>query len=564
MRLLVSIVVLLAAAPSHAADIKAASTIAGVTVFPNGAEITRTAEVSAPAGSSVFVIQDLPANIDTESVRVEGEMTGGVEISSVDASQIFIKKPGVAEIADATERQRLEDEIQALRDERASLDGVIEGANAQKALAQNLAKLPLASSRGQQPSPAPDWNGLFDLIGGRLGEIQKTILASQVKQRAIDLKIKELEERLNREPPEETERTEVRVFIEASSQAAGKMRIRYRSANAGWSPAYDARLATGDKDGQASLALTRRATVTQETGEDWENVTMMLSTARPGGSTAAPDIRPTLVDFRKDYTPTPKAMLRQAPLAAPEADQSRFGASKSFDKETASGAEAMPAPITQAAAVIENSTYQAVFKIPAKVSIKTGSGDKKVLISTEAIKPTVKIISVPKQSTTAFLNANFTYKGEAALLPGEAALYRDNVYVGTGQLPLIASGQEFNLGFGADDAVKVNRISVKREKGETGLLTSSNVDEQHFSITVKNLHAKPVSVMILDQMPYSEDEKIVVEMLPVTTQPVETNHDDKRGVLAWEMDIKPGEEKVIFLSYQITWPLKREVVTVDR
>ncbi|MDZ4791956.1 MAG: mucoidy inhibitor MuiA family protein [Hyphomicrobiales bacterium] len=561
MRLLVSIVVLLATAPSQAADIKAASTIAGVTVFPKGAEITRTAEVSAPAGSSVFVIQDLPANIDTESVRVEGEITGGVEISSVDASQIFIKKPGVAEIADATERKRLEDEIQALRDERASLDGVIEGANAQKALAQNLAKLPLASSRGQQPSLAPDWNGLFDLIGGRLGEIQKTILASQVKQREIDVKIKELEERLNREPPEETERTEVRVFIEAASQAAGKMRIRYRSVNAGWSPAYDARLAT-EKDGQASLALTRRATVTQETGEDWENVAMMLSTARPGGSTAAPDIRPTLVDFRPDIAPAPKAALRQAPQAAPAPDAFRFGADSKFGEESETAD--MPKPITQASAIIENSTYQAVFKIPAKVSIKTGSGDKKVVISTETIKPTVKIISVPKQSTTAFLNANFTYKGEAALLPGEAALYRDNVYVGSGQLPLIASGQEFNLGFGADDAVKVNRISVKREKGETGLLTSSNVDEQHFSITVKNLHAKPAVVMILDQMPYSEDEKIVVEMLPVTTQPVETNHDDKRGVLAWEMDVKPGEEKVIFLSYQITWPLKREVVTVDR
>ncbi len=563
MRLLISIAVLLAAAPSHAADIKAVSSIAGVTVFPNGAEITRTADVSAPAGSSVLIIQDLPANIDTESVRVEGEMTGGVEINSVDANQIFIKKPGMPEIADASERKRLEDEIQALRDERTALDGVIEAANAQKALAQNLAKLPLSASPSQQPAPFPDWNSMFDLIGGRLGETQKLILASQIKQRQIDLKIKELEDRLNREPPEETERTEVRVFIEAAAAASGKMRIRYRSANAGWSPAYDARLATGEKDGQASLALTRRATVSQETGEDWENVALMLSTARPGGSTAAPDIRPSQIDFRPDYVPAPKAIQRSAPSTAPEAN-TIFGADRKPDKEAAAGLSAPRAPITEVAAVIENSTYQAVFRIPANVSIKTGSGDKKVVISTETIKPTVKIISVPKQSTTAFLNANFTYKGEAALLPGETALYRDNVYVGAGQLPLIASGQEFNLGFGADDAVKVNRISVKREKGETGLLTSSNVDEQHFSITVKNLHAKPASIMILDQMPYSEDEKIVVEMLPVTTQPVETNHDDKRGVLAWEMDVKPGEEKVIFLSYQITWPLKRDVVTIDR
>lgn len=551
---------LLLSAPALAQDVKVASAITNVTVFPNGAEIVRTADIAAPAGASTIVIQDLPANIDPGSIRVEGEMTGGVEISSVDANQIFIKKPGVPDVADESERKRLEAEILALRDERAGHDGAIEAANAQKTLAQNLAKLPLSRVEGQQPHAAPDWNGLFDLIGVRLGDLQKIILAAQVKQRHIDKKIAELEERLNREPPEETERTEVRVFLDAASAAKGKLRILYRSENARWLPGYDARLTSVDKDGQPSLAIVRRATVSQETGEDWQNVSLMLSTARPGGSTAAPQLRPVKVEFAPEARPLPApttAMRSTAPQDALEHSDRR--------KEAFAGAAPPePKPVGLAQAAVETSTYQAVFKIAAKVTIKTGAGDKKVGISTEALKPAVKVISAPKISTTAFLNANFTYKGEAALLPGEVALYRDNVYVGMGFLPLVASGQEHNLGFGADDAVKVNRISLKREKGETGLLTSSNVEEEHFSITVKNLHTKPAAVLIIDHMPYSEDEKIVVEMLPVTTPPTEPNYDDKRNVLAWEMDVKPNEEKTISLSYQITWPAKREVVTSER
>ncbi|MDX2265319.1 MAG: mucoidy inhibitor MuiA family protein [Hyphomicrobiales bacterium] len=545
----------LLASPAAAKDVLAPSSILAVTVFPRGAEVVRVADVAAPAGASVIVVQDLPAEIDPDSVQVEGDMTGGVEITSVDASRIFIKKPGLPGLPDATERRRLEAEAQALKDERAALDGAVESAKAQKTLAQNLAKLPVSGPRGGESGAQPDWPVLFDLIGNRLVEAQKALLAAQVRQRGIDEKIKEIEERLNREPPEETERTEVRVFLEAAGEAKGRLRIRYRSENASWRPGYDARLTTGDKP---ALALSRRAHVAQDTGEDWNEVQLMLSTARPGGATAAPSLRPIIVEFERE-APLPKAMMRApAPAGAPPAEGF---AAESADREVAGYSAAR---VAIRPAVIEASTYQAIFKIASKATIKSGVGDKKVLIANETLKPTVKVISAPKENTTAFLNANFIYQGEAALLPGDVSLYRDNVYVGAGALPLIAAGQEHNLGFGPDDSVKVNRISVKREKGETGVLTSSNVDEQHFSITVKNLHAKPVAVMVLDQMPYSEDEKIVVEMLPVTTPPSETNHEDKRGVVVWEMELRPGEERALAFSYQINWPAKREIVTAPR
>jgi uncharacterized protein (TIGR02231 family) len=214
-------------------------------------------------------------------------------------------------------------------------------------------------------------------------------------------------------------------------------------------------------------------------------------------------------------------------------------------------------------AVAESMPYQTSFRIPQRVTIKTGVGQKKVFIAAETPKPSLMVRASPKRDATAYLHAKFTHEGIAPLLPGEVSLYRDGVFTGRGQLPLIAQGEEKELGFGQDDAVKVARIELKRAKGESGIIAASSTDEQHYKITVKNYHDWAMPVTIVDQMPVSEEEKIVVELLPMTTEPSERNYNDKLGLLAWSYELKPQEEKAITLSYELKWPAKREIVMTE-
>jgi uncharacterized protein (TIGR02231 family) len=214
-------------------------------------------------------------------------------------------------------------------------------------------------------------------------------------------------------------------------------------------------------------------------------------------------------------------------------------------------------------AAVEAMPYQTTFRIPARVTVRSGVGQKKVFISAETPKPSLMIRSAPKKDATAFLHAKFTHGGIAPLLPGEVSLYRDGVFTGRGHLPLIVQGEEKELGFGQDDLVKIARVELKRAKGESGIIASSNTDEQHYKITVKNYHDWAMPVTIVDQMPVSEDEKIVVDLLPMTTEPTERNYDDKLGLLAWTYELKPQEEKAITLSYELKWPSKREIITTE-
>jgi uncharacterized protein (TIGR02231 family) len=543
------------AMPVMAADIKLSSKVDTVTLFPSGAEVTRVLDISLYPGSHVLVLNDLPAAVSDNSIRVEGETAGALEIGTVDARRIFVKMPSQAGVPDDTERKRIEQEIKRLGDERAALDGAIAAANAQKALAENLSRLPLAPQpRAEAAAPVPDWNALFELVGTRIGEAAKAVQAAQVKQRTLDEQIKVLREKLELEPPEEWERTEVRIHAEAQGAVTGRLRLRYHVAAASWAPLYDARLTTAGKGREASLTIARRASITQESGEDWTDAELTLSTTRPEGRTSAPELATLKVMFRPEARPL--AVPRSAPF---DSARNRGGAPEEM---TAEGNAALT-PVAERGAAVHPTPYQTSFRVPNRATVKSGVGQKKVFIAAETPKPSLMVRSVPKKDATAYLHAKFIHDGIAPLLPGAVSLYRDGVFTGRGHLPLIVQGEEKELGFGQDDSVKVSRVELKRARGDSGLIISSNTDEQHYKITVKSYHDWPMPVTIIDQMPVSEDEKITVELLPMTTEPTERDHDDKQGLLAWTYELKAQEEKEVTLSYEVKWPVKREVVTTE-
>src|SRR5262249_43128357 len=182
----------------------------------------------------------------------------------------------------ATERKRVEDAVEKLKDERAVLQAGVEAAQAQKTLINNLAQLPMQPPTPNSTAPQPDWSQLFVLIGERSAEAQKAILDAQIKIRETDRQIADLTGKLATLAPSQEERTEVKVFVSADGTLDAGLVIRYQVRTASWTPFYDARLSTGTRDQPPRLQLVRRASIQQKTGESWEDVRLALSTARPG------------------------------------------------------------------------------------------------------------------------------------------------------------------------------------------------------------------------------------------------------------------------------------------
>jgi uncharacterized protein (TIGR02231 family) len=550
MRSLMAFSLLLAStAGVFSAEIKATSRIEAVTVYPAGAEVTRVGRLTMEGGEHVILFTDLPAQAVPGSIRVEGRATGPLQIGSVDTRRVSV--PRTDETIAATERKQVEDAIEKLKDERAVLQAAVEAAQAQKTLVNNLAQLPTQPPSPHAAASQPDWSQLFTLIGQRVAEAQKAILEAQIKIRETDRQIADLTRKLSTLAPAPEQRTEVKVFVSATSALNADLTIRYQVRTASWTPFYDARLAIGTRDQAPRLQLVRRASIQQRTGENWDDVQLSLSTARPSTGSAAPDLRPMTVDY------APDAQLTSAPALHLSARGDSMAAAQVPDNRREP--ESARYAAEQRPATIEAQPFQAVYAIAGRVVVPSTGEMKRVQIDDMALDPTLTVRTVPKAEAKAYLYAKLTMAAGTPVLPGPVSLFRDSIFVGNGQLPLLAPGEEHELGFGVDDMIRVRHAIAEQTRGESGLISTSKTDVRNYRITVKNMHQRPIQLRVLDQIPVSQNEAIKIDLLG-RTQPTRRNVDDKRGVLAWDMTLAPDEEKVVEFGYRVSWPAARNVI----
>jgi uncharacterized protein (TIGR02231 family) len=547
-------VVTLTATPLSAAEVPGTSAITAVTVFPRGAEVTRTAQLKVAQGEHVLVFKDLPAQALEGSIRVEGRSTGRLEIGSVDTRKV--KVPRLDPATSQSERRKLELAIEKLDDERAVVAAEIKAAETQKRFIEALVALP-----GRPPAaPAPlgekreEWGDIFSLIGTRLAEAEKARLAATVKVREFDRRIEDLEKALSTLAPVEDERTEVRVNVVAAAALEATLLVRYQVPSATWHSLYDARLTTGARNVAPGLVLIRRAAIQQRSGEDWRDVSLSLSTTRPSKGAAAPALSSLTVDYVPElHTPRPLASPapagRSREAAAPQAAREEAATDKTEAKEVA---------IEEQRASVEATPFQAIFALPSKMTVLTTGEVKRTQIDEAKVEPTIVVRTVPRLQAQAYLYAKVTMPKTTAYLPGPISLFRDGTYVGTGQLPLLSPAQEHEIGFGADDSVRVRYATIEDKRGESGLISSSQTDTRSFRTTVKNLHERAIAISVLDHMPVSKQQDIKVE-LTGKTPPTRRDVDDKRGVLAWEATLQPDEERQIDFGFRISWPAGKRV-----
>ncbi len=541
----------------YAAEFSPASRIDAVTVFPQGADVVREVEIDVPAGEHSLILKDLPQTIDPQSIRIEGVSSEDLLVGSVDTRNKFQGQ------TDDSKRKAIETQIRDLQFERQALDLSISDFNQQRMILLNLADkqlVPPTTTDTVKTIDAAQLGSLLDLVGQKLSSLSTSVLTAQKRQRDIDEKTNELSAALGELSPAEEYRTEVVVNVEANAALKGALRVSYRVQDASWVPFYDARLAIGNGKAKPMLDLVHRADVTQNTGEVWNNVELTLSTARPNGATAAPDLPGWEVSKVEELVPITPAAAQE--MGAVKMDLSEVGELKdSIGKKEK--IQFSRRAIAQKQAAIETAGFQANYVIAGRVSVDNAGQSKKVRITSGQMQAELSAVTVPRIDPTAYLTATFKVAGSGPQLPGVVNLFRDGTYVGQGNLPLLNPTEEAKLGFGADDLIKVTRNEVKRVTGEEGLLTSSNVDERAWDITVKNLHDLTIPVRVIDRVPFTASKDIEITELPTMTPTTVRDLEKQRGVLAWDFTLEPQAENSLKTGYKITWPEGMRVSVVE-
>jgi uncharacterized protein (TIGR02231 family) len=536
-------------APAAAAPADVASRIEQVTVFPDGASVVRVIEVDLPAGDSVLRAPDFPPTLDPASLRVEGEAAVRLTIGGIDARPPRADRPP----ADPA----LEDSIEALRDERARLDGRIAATQARRRFAERFAEQsPAGLGEKGEARPLSDWRAAFAAVEDEVAASEKAIGELRILQRDIDRKLARLEAQRTANPPR---KTEVRIDLNAAAAAHATLRVTYTVRGARWSPLYDARLDTGKGGRKPALDLVRRAEIVQTTGEDWTDVQLAVSTVRTARRGNAPELRPLTVHYPAPPPPPAPIGAARAPSAVPAQMAPAKARAPEQDGVLRRGDDDKFAAEEQAASA-DTSGFQVIYRIPGRISIASNEGVKNFRIASSAIAPALLVRATPSVDATAFLEANFKHAEEAPLLPGPVAIYRDGAYVGRSQMAMTAKDENVRLGFGADDGVKIIHGTVRQVEGSTGLITTSKTEQREFKTSIRNGHDTPVRIIVEDRVPVSENDDVKVELLPATTPPTEKDVRNRRGVMAWSLDFAPGEAKELRIAWLVRYPSDKTVV----
>jgi uncharacterized protein (TIGR02231 family) len=540
------VLVLAGVASTLAAEIDVTSSIDAVTVYPDGATVTRLINIDLPAGDTTLIAKDFPPGLDPASLRVEGEGAAGVTIGAIDARPPRAERPVIA--------PEIEKRIEALRDERQVLDDKIAAETARKAFAQRFANnVPFGLGEKGEARPLTEWRAAFGAVAEEVAAADNAMREARLKQREIDRELARLDAQLKTNP---SRKMEVRVDLAANGAGRSAFRVSYTVRGARWSPLYDARLDSGAKERKPALELIRRAEIVQQTGEDWSDVALSVSTVRTAKGGSAPELRPLIVRFPQPLPPPPRPMMGGrsdsfgiAPGTVAPAEPQQQGEM----------AKAQSAPAVEREAAIESSGYQVVYRVPGRISVAANEGAKSFRVASAKIAPDLLARATPALDETAFIEASFRQDDEAPLLPGRIALYRDGIYVGRGQMALTPKDETVRLGFGADDKVKVSRATLKQVEGSAGFVSSAKTDRREYKTTVRNHHEWPIKVVVEDQIPVSEVEDIKVEMLPATPPPSERDARERRGVMAWNFDLAPGDSKEIKFGWRMRWPADKTI-----
>ncbi|GFE58067.1 mucoidy inhibitor MuiA family protein [Geobacter sp. AOG1] len=524
--------------------IQAAPRITAVTVYPDRAMTTRNATLTLKPGSYVVSFEGLPVLIQDDSVRVTGIGSAAATILGVEVKRSF------AEQVPEKRAMELEQEIREMERKVSGIDAKKAALAAQKNFIDSIKVAwgdRISKELAVGKPTAAELNEALAFVGTGVNRVEDQSGDLDEEKRQLNERIDKL--RREREEAIGSRRKEtktVEVGLEVTKEGKLGLDLTSITPQASWEPSYDARLAPDGK----SAELVFRALVRQQTGEDWHDVSLSLSTARPALGGAPPELSPWLVSF---YRPSP-------PMPAPRAYEVGQGlmaakvAAKRDPSLDSGGAAPAEAPAQYLTAQVAEEQNSVSFQVPRPVDIPADGTRHGNVVATENLPLTLEFLAVPKLSPSVFLRSEIVNRAPYPLLPGRVNIFTGGNYAGNSQLKKVASGEKFDLFFGTDDQVTVKREEIKSHK-EAGLFGKNRM-AYRYRIEVQNFRKEPQTITVRDQLPMAGDDEIKVTLDEPSIQPAEQKPD---GTLSWKLPVLPGEKKTITFGILVEYPKDRVV-----
>lgn len=547
--LLIAAAVTLVAGRVSAASLQ--SRIDAVTVYPDRAVVTRSASISLEPGTAELVFADLPESLDERSIQVAGRGSASATILDVSAKRTFV---------DFTPNERVkavEDQLRDLQRQQRSIDDQAAGFEAQRGMIDKIEAALVAPPAKDVPRPAVgDLASALAFVTEQRAKIAGGVAALDEQRTELQRRIAAAQAQLN-ELHGSGGRATKSVTVRVSASVAGSLDLTlgYTVPGATWSPTYDVRVLGGERAVQVGyFGLVRQAT-----GEDWKDVDLTLSTARPSLGGRPPELAPWQLDVFVPPPPVPLSAFRDRRTEVNELKIAGPAAAGSTGINFAGEARA-DAPAMLAQATVQAGATSATFHVGARATIASDNSPQKVPIHSARLAAEPEYATTPKRLPVAFLTSKVANTSDFPLLAGAMSVFLEGTFVASSHMPTVMPGEKFDLALGADDGIGIKHKRLKKFTEETGLTNSGQRITCEYLLTVQNNKRTTERIVVTDQVPVSRNEKITVKLLSPDARDAKP---DESGLLKWTLDLKPGEKRELTVRFTVEFDKDVNVSGLD-
>jgi uncharacterized protein (TIGR02231 family) len=512
------------------------SSICGVTVFLSGAEIQRTGNLQLKAGAQQAIFENLPQNINPQSIQVSG--MGNFTILGVSHRTNYLRQAQKTK-----EVKMLEDSLKLLTDKYAQLSASIDVLKSE----QEMLKANQYVGGSQNGVKMADLTAFAEYFRTRLTDLTKRTVKANAEANDLQENINRINKQLNdMQQRPQTPTSEIVVDLTAPAATQATFAISYLVYNAGWIPNYDLR----STDIGNPIALTYKARVYQSTGEDWNNIKPVFSTGNPTVNSTKPTLNTW---YLSAYTP-PINVTRAR--GATLAKQAKTVNHEMIDMDiTMTDEPLMMAGTASNYTTTNDSQTNVEFAVNVPYTIISDGKYNSVELANYTLPAIYEYYAVRKLERDVFLLAKVTGWESLNLMAGQVNLFFEGKYVGESHINTRQTDDTLALSLGRDNNITVTR-ERKRDFVQKQTLGSNITETREFELTVLNKKKQPVVITIEDQAPVSTDKEIKVDILNTSG----AKYDEATGKLTWRYTLQPSESRTMTLKYSVKHPKNKTVI----
>jgi uncharacterized protein (TIGR02231 family) len=473
--------------------------IKAIKIYKNTAQITRDVTFYLEKGEQKVALNGVPVqSLEKSSLRATG--TGDALILE---TFYFLKKERI--INDTTTKKNIQKEMKELIEKRELL---------KKKLLNQKKKIDFieqfANSIISQKRPHKD---LYELVSKEtvteLANFQKyyteqheivdkesQLLKSEIEE--INEKLLTLNTSFYAEKPtfEDKITHQAIILLEGLKEGNCTLELSYVVSNASWTSSYDLRaLSTSEK-----FNIVYYGNIVQNTGEDWENTKISLSTSDPSTSNSPPPIPGMTLGIRQysySYNMSTSTRRREQneklDFAMTQSRSLNMPLAPSASVQTVLSQNIEHESMKTVSSTSEKSTTSSVFHIEKSTTIPSDGVSHKVQIGEVEFSGEFNHKCIPKLEPKAYAKVTAVNNSEFPFLEGPMNIFIDHNFVAKGNMKKTLQTEKLETYLGVDPSVKITYVSPHRFQEKKGWIKGTNKMSVNRKIKIKNTKETDVS-----------------------------------------------------------------------